>query len=369
MENVKPTIGVASFTLTASALVWASCGGGGEGPGSSSSVLWVFQAHPEVAVHYNHPPPVVGPDGTIYVGASARNDSGEERACLYAVGADGVEKTRLVGEGPAHAGIQVTLDSKRSIAYGVDDDGGFYVLSAAQKLHQAPPSSPRVGSRPATLEGPLAVSIQGTVYGGGDGGLYVISIGGTLPGEVLYPDRSVLRPTVGPDGTIYGVSYRGVHAIDLRGNLLWQSRASGRIAFGYEQGLVVAGRQSITFLSRDGETQWEYETDGDVKGDPLVDSRFRIYARTNYRLYALTPNGEPRWIFESPTLLTTSPVQVGENVVLGDVLGKLFALSSEGDDVWSIQVEEQPTTPALGPNGILYVLSVNGRLQAVKAPL
>jgi outer membrane protein assembly factor BamB len=134
--------------------------------------------------------PVIGLDGTIYVGSDDHN--------LYAINPDGTEKWRFL-----------TANGIRS-SPAIDSDGTIYTGSADNCLYAINPGGTEkwkfmtgdwVFSSPA-------ISFDGTIYvGSDDQNLYAINPDGSEKWRFPTGDIVDSSPAIGLDGTIYVGSY------------------------------------------------------------------------------------------------------------------------------------------------------------------
>ena len=210
------------------------------------------------------------------------------------------------------------------------------------KIEQdVPPLSLRGISAPAALAG-------GVIVGAADGTLSVYLLDNGQQGwtaEIGEASGStelerVIDVDAAPfiyDDKVYAVSARGhLAAVDLRsGRTLWKRQYS-----------------SFSSVAIDGNTIF------------LTDVKGHVYAVDRL-------NGLEKW---SQTALTnrtvTGPAAVGNYVVVGDFEGYLHWLSQEtGEIVARYEVDSSGiyTTPTVA-NGLLYVQSRDGDLQAIKTP-
>jgi outer membrane protein assembly factor BamB len=257
--------------------------------------------------------PTIGPDGTLYV------VSGVGR--LVAVSPEGTVKWDLL-----------TGPSLRS-APALGRDGTVYLASMDDHLYAVSPP-PSESPERARVEwkfafgahlGPSPVVTAKPPPAGADG----IGTGAS--------------PTVGPDGTVYlGANNSNFYAIAPDGTLKWL----------YEAEREIAGIWSTAALSEDGSTVYFGANKGGI--------------------YALaTEDGSPRWRFEIPGSVYSSPLLDNRGVLYtGSTVGHVFALDAAtgrlvddynvGAPVWS--------APSLRHDGRLVIADRRGRVLLLADP-
>jgi len=192
-------------------------------------------------------------------------------------------------------------------------------------------------------------------------------------------------PTVGPDGTVYlghasQASYTddaALYAFDSEGTKLWDTHASGyfdnpAIA---SDGTVVTGGRRLYAVWPDGSPRWTLAT-GRVYA-PAIGQDDTIYVGTeDQRLFAVDMSGAEVWSVDGPG----GPPGIGpDGTVYCGSWGTLYAVSSDGDVAWSYEYadpadisgsskSEGPTIDAAGnvylstPMGEILCLDPQGNL-------
>jgi outer membrane protein assembly factor BamB len=303
--------------------------GQGKGSGAWNYLRWVTAAGITDRVEAS---PVIGSDGTIYIGA----DDGK----VYAI--DGV--TGVIR-------WAVTLQSQ-----GVDSSA--------------------------------AIGVDGTVYvGAGESVVALDPVAGAEKWRFATAGYVESSPTIGPDGTLYvGADDAKVYALDSRtGELKWfftfpdDSVTDSSPAVGAD-GTVYIGSDKGTLYALNGRTgnlKWSFITVGEISGAPVLGSDGTVYvsglnsAKTEARTYALDGmSGIQKWVKSLPSNSKVS-VALGvdgtiyvSGVKLPDALGSnlravAWALDGEtGNQKWESLLEEGSqgvSAPSLSADGTVYV--------------
>ncbi len=181
--------------------------------------------------------PLIGADGTVYVGAPD----------LFAINPDGTEKWKFIV------------------------DGGSHSTSGA-------------------------IGIDGTIYIGAYRKLYAINPDGTLRWS-FYMDERCSAPAIGEDGTIYVGSYHGIfYAINQDGTKKWSYTPGGYQVYQTpaigENGIIYVGFNHKKFVAFDSNGSQIWEIIGDFcESRPSIANDGTIYVG-NYdkNLYAIICN-------------------------------------------------------------------------------
>lgn len=291
--------------------------------------------------------PVVGPDGTVYVGSADRT--------LYALGRDGRLRRRYRTGGLIDAaGV---LGPGRTLTFGSGDE----LLRRVRTAPGLSPAERRVWAFRPTL--PAA------------------------PGQLVRWWEG--NPQLGPDGTTYvGNTGGGAYAIDARGrqrwalqrgNAVWTTPAVAADGTTYWGSLDLAAFA----VGPDGRERWSTGTGGYVVSSPALsaDGRTVYVASFDGRLYALdAATGAVRWSFVTGDHVYSSPALQEDargrlqGVVIASTDGAVYGLDAAGRERWWFDTGEPiRSSPVLGraPSGggsrVVYVGGGDGRLYALDA--
>jgi outer membrane protein assembly factor BamB len=304
--------------------------------GADGRARWAFDAGDKI-----WSAPAVGADGTVYFGSDADR--------LYAVEPDGRQKWQLSTAAPPVKG-----DRPEDGRYDVDTspailaDGTVVVGCHADVLAARPDSGALVWS-----------------FDAGAGTAKVFS-----------------SPALGRDDTIYfGTQGDRFFAIDPHGKQLWSFDTKGD----NDATPAVADDDTVIFGSDDGHVRamapggafrWLTNLGGPIRAPVAIGFDGTVYVATYGEepfLAALDgATGVERWRFR------TAP---GEGAFYGIQSGALvdadgyvyfggrdhfaYCLSPEGELVWKYETGDQvDASPAIGPDGTLYIGSDDGKLYA-----
>ena len=118
-----------------------------------------------------------------------------------------------------------------------------------------------------------------------------------------------------------------------------------------------------------GQLNWVFEDGGNrfVAG-PLADGEQIFAPSTDNSLYTLTTAGDLVWSFETDDILWSTPVTDGETVYQPGMDHRVYALDAEsGELIWKTDKlgGSIAGTPALSPDGLLYVGTFGNELLAL----
>jgi outer membrane protein assembly factor BamB len=195
-----------------------------------------------------------------------------------------------------------------------------------------------------------------------------------------------VSPTLSVDGgLVYCGSDAGIlYALNTdTGAVVWQYSTSGYEIDGSPSigwnGSVYFGAWDYNFYALNGQTGqllWHYQTGGAVESTPAIAADGTVYFTSNdgYLYAADGQTGSIKWsVYTSqPTTLNyPSPVvDAAGNIYYATQSGVLYVLEpTVGKVLWSAKLDSAvAASPALGPNGLLYVVTTAGTLFAFGTP-
>jgi outer membrane protein assembly factor BamB len=330
--------------------------------------------------------PAVGADGIIYVGSSDKD--------LYALDPNGSKLWNFTASGNITLPIILAAD------------GTVYVSSNDSKIYAVYSSSPG----PAKSAWPMyqrdarhtgntaykwatilnytgswvrsspALHPDGTIYvGATDGRLYAITPGGTIKWSFFTGDSVHSSPAVSPGAgySVYVGSGNKLYMIDRWGSPMWLSPfTTGGVVSSpavCADGNVVVGSQdhNLYKVNVDTGTQmWTYTAGSSIGGSPVIGPDGTIYVGSgDYVFHAVKPNGDPKWTFTAMGFLSYSAaIGPGGTVYVG-AQNKLYALNPDGSQKWPAFVFDGSistnSSPAIGVDGTIYVGCENNKLYAI----
>jgi outer membrane protein assembly factor BamB len=198
-----------------------------------------------------------------------------------------------------------------------------------------------------SIIGPLALGLDGTIYfriddDSGNTFLYAVNMNNsTLKWKYDLSTGIDCTPTVGSDGTVYFSSGKFIYAIDPMGSFKWQYKTGADIASPAigKDGTIYVGSDTLYALNPDGTLKWKFATQVECS-PPVIGSEGTIYVAgrvgLDHILFAINPNGTKKWQF-----------------ILAD------------DDIPPSSKVHRHYSPAIGPNGTIYIKSTGGYLYAL----
>lgn len=341
--------------------------------------------------------PVLGPDGTVYLGAN--------NGILYGLDPDSGEIRWAFPTGFDTFGIYSTpaILKDGTVVFGAKD-GKVYGVR--------PPTAGLLGDLRWSVD--LKTGIQtspgigpgGTVYiGADDWRLHAIAPPqGTSPARITWSFQTqgdmISSPAVGPDGTIYFGSMDGrVYALQepapgqREPNVRWTfaSGSTGKTG-GFENApaldgtgrLVIGGNDGLVYVlnAATGEKLWTFKsqfTEYAIFSSAAIGPDGTVYiGPKDGFLYALRESrgllgtrGKAVWKYKIGTTIETSPALAPDGAVyLGADNGRIYAIAppvsgDAGQLLWEFQTKGTLiSSPVIGPDGSLYIGSMDGTVYA-----
>ncbi len=228
-----------------------------------------------------------------------------------------------------------------------------------------------------------AIDANGVSYFA-DYNLYAINPDSTLNWEfTAYGGDTYSSPAIGTDGTIYVGSLDGnLYAITPGGTEKWAfltttgKAVESSPAIGGD-GTIYVGSDDKNFyaINPNGSLKWAYTTGGAVRSSPAIGDDGTIYvASDDGYLYALTDSGQSavttKWApFPAGAEFYSSPTvgNAGGTIYFSSYNGGgVYAINaSTGIEYWEFPMLTSNSSPAIGPDGTIYVGSDDGNLYAI----
>jgi sugar lactone lactonase YvrE len=257
-----------------------------------------------------------------------------------------------------------------------------------------------------------SIGVDGTLYFGAENDVVAAGVDGiswrfVTSGEI---DTSTL---VDEDGTVYSGSFNDTfYAISPDGGKRWQRNLNGDIwasaALGKGGAIYVGATNKLSALARDGGRSWIFSTNGNIQSSPVVADDGTIYiGTTGRRLHAINVDGGAKWTFIAKgnfgwqqlsalgkdgtiyapaggyltaldpldggtkweraigaNLRTSAVVDADGNIYVG-ADNRLLAFDANGNELWHLDINGNPSGFAIGRDGTIYVACDNDTLVAL----
>jgi len=324
--------------------------------------------------------PVIDREGVIYVGSADHY--------FYSLGPDGALRWKFkTGEIiDSAAALPAHQPQGKPTVVVPSADGHLYCLdtTSGEPLWTYDGNEDLSEHFNNWFEGNVALGPDGTLYAGNTNfNYYALTPEGDLKWIYRTGSNAWSAAGITPEGTIiWGSCDTFIHGVSLQGKRRWRKRTLGFVAASAavsREGPVYIGSFDSRLYALDpasGNTLWTYRTGDHIYSSAALleeDERTRLilFGSADGSLYALTPEGELAWSYDTGAPIRSSPVigpapgeEDGWVVYFGSGIGKLYALNAEtGRRRWSYDTTpEDPAaavrndlngSPALSPTGIL----------------
>jgi outer membrane protein assembly factor BamB len=312
--------------------------------------------------------PVIGEDGTVYVGSADRH--------FYALRRDGALRWTIeTGEIVDSSGL---LDDKGRVYFG-SGDGKLRALDAATgaPIWTMEADAPAVNKAFINwFEGSVAIGPGGTLYVPNDN-FFVYAVDredGRVQRRIKMPDQTWSLPAVDPasgrvfvgNNNVLAALGKNTFAFDPDGTTAWASSTLGSIA----ASPTVAGRRVIVggfdgqvraMDAESGEVLWSHWAHDHVYASAAVGRDGTILQpASDGVLYALDPEtGRVRWTFDAEEPIRSSPAVDGDgHVYFGGGDGRLYVLNEDGSLRFAMKLTDDVrndlnASPALGEDAVV----------------
>ena len=339
--------------------------------------------------------PVIGPDGTIYLG-SVIEDTRHPAHFITAVRPDGTVKWRyLTGWRDTQTQSSPALGADSRIYVGAQD-GYFHALNPDGTLAWRFAASSPVQQHPVVHpDGTVYVGMDGLLYAFGPGGnvLWTATLGTTsLPGgPSLSPDGETIyafgHSSAGPDATLYAFRRDGTVRWQFSGFYAWYPALSAPTVAADGTVIVLSGQ--LVAISPNGVERWRYAPSSSFfssYASVAVNPAGEVVFAFDYYLGKLAATGSAQWILwffggaggnELESTYSAPLIDADGNIYLGLGTGKRWtrpwgkvvrSYTPSGALRWEFPVGEgvYTSSPALAPDGTLYIGSMDGSLYAIR---
>lgn len=338
--------------------------------------------------------PIIGPDGTIYIGAFkdyfyGLNPDGTVKWRLERIGEEFRSSAAIGSDGTIYFGSTFDHEPLYNIMH--DDKSEF----GTPKLYALYPNGSvkwefiTGGLYSGTYAAPL-IGPDGNIYIGsgetmmkpgtvGGGRMWAINPDGTAKWDFETGDGFYATPAIADDGTVYAsCADKNLYALNPDGTEKWRFISEGYFdgaATIGEDGTIYAGSvdKNLYAINPDGTEKWRFTALEIVEATPSIGPDGTIYVGTlekgskDHNLYALNPDGTIKWAFETGDGVYATPAIGAEGALyFGSYDGNLYALNPDGTEKWRFRTGGGiVSSPSIDRDGTIYVGSWDHYLYAI----
>lgn len=338
--------------------------------------------------------PVLGPDGTIYLG-SVIEDTRHPEHFITAVNPDGTVKWRYrTGWRDTQTQSSPALGADGRIYVGAQD-GYLYALNPDGTLAWRHAASTPVRQHPVVgSDGTVYVGMAGVLHAFSPSGsvLWTAPLGSDLPGgPALSPDGETIyvfgHTTAGPVATLYAFRRDGTTRWQFSGFYGYYPALSPPTVAADGTVIVLSGQ--LVAISADGVERWRYAPSASYYSSYAsvsVNPAGEVVFAFDWYLGKLSAGGIEEWTLqflggqynnELESTYSAPLIDADGNVYLGLGTGKRWtrpwgkvvrSYTPAGALRWEFPVGEgvYTSSPALAPDGTLYIGSMDGALYALQ---
>lgn len=288
---------------------------------------------------------------------------------------------KLYAVNPENGNVIWQINLGHSASPAIAKDGTIYT-NIENRLYQVNPATGQLSlvyTATNNFTSPPALSADGMAYIGAGQKVMAIDLKTKkLEWEVPTDKFVIQHPSIGSDGIVYVIPWRlsnrlyAFYPHKTIDQVKWTRDIDGFFStppvIG-SGGTIYAGAGSrlLAFHPQSGADKWFFTTPiapagyPDIKNitsEPVISNNGTIYfsALTSDgeggALYALHPDGYPKWFFSSGPALYTSPVLAKDETIYYPA-DKLYVVDKYGKEIWSKQ-DAGSISPVLAPDGSTY---------------
>lgn len=197
------------------------------------------------------------------------------------------------------------------------------------------------------------------------------------PREFYSPDADdfAAAPALDPQGTVYiACGDELLYCINPDYTRRWTAGTKGEVsgcaAIAEDGTVFVQTDDSLFAFNPSGGQSWAYYNGGGGSS-PVIGPDGSVYAGTQDGLvYSLKPTGEPKWpapyVLGTQEIVASPAINAGLGAIyVADEGGYLASIDlATGSENWKSSVGESPSSPVIGPDGVIYI-GAGGKLLAV----
>jgi outer membrane protein assembly factor BamB len=288
---------------------------------------------------------------------------------------------KLYAVNPQTGAVLWKIDLGHSASPAVAKDGSIYT-NIENRFYRVNPANGQMSlvyTAGRNFTSPPAISATGFAYiGAGQKVLAIELKSGKLEWEATTDKFVIQHPSIGSDGTVYVIPWR----MSSRMYAFYPQKAQNQVAWTRDinglfstapviglDGVIYAGAGSrlIAINPQNGADKWVfttpiapagYPTIQNITSEPVIGNNGTIYfsaltiGDSGGALFAVHPEGYPKWFFSSGLTLYTSPVLAKDETIFYPA-EKLHVLDKYGKEMWS-KDGAGSMSPVLAPDGSNY---------------
>ncbi|RMH10782.1 MAG: hypothetical protein D6697_00235 [Armatimonadetes bacterium] len=296
------------------------------------------------------------------------------------------QNTRSTNLGaPTNGSIRWTYSAgSRSYSSPVIAADGTIYFGAANGVHAVRPNGQRrwqwnAGYSAATST--PAIGVDGTVYAlvnPGDAILVALNpSNGSLLWSVYLGGRNVRSsPAIGPDGRIYvtngEVPGGYLYCINPNGTLAWRlyldTEANSTPSFGTDGAIYVGSARHLNAINPNGTFRWRFPVFYPVQGSVGLAGSRVFFGAWDSAFRCVNLSGTQQWIAALNAIVESGVALTNDRVYMTHSGGELRAYTHTGTLRWRHSGAYRGSTPAVGADGVVYVVGGNGGTLYAIAP-
>ncbi len=328
----------------------------------TGDVRWTFETSTPISGS-----PVLGEDGTVYVGLSSKGAAKE--GGVLALSSEGKELWRLQLGAKVSSTPAVT---RYGDVYVGARDGNLTAVDTTGAVRWTYKTGDAIASSPTlTADGTILI-------GSNDGKLHAVRPSGVAAWTFAAGAPVSSTAAVGADGRIYfGAESGTLFALDGAGAQLWTATAGVQIGLSAPalaaDGTIYVGSfdQRLYAFDSAGTKKWDKLTGGALEGSPaLRPGGGVVIGSPDESVYAYNALGVLDWSFVTNGQVVGSPSVDGAGWVyigtIQDVVASFYAIDAKGKEAFRLKVPGGVIAqPAIGKDGRVIVAGLEGRIIAV----
>jgi len=320
------------------------------GPSATPSPAWIYQTGARVFAS-----PVVGNDGTVYVGSL----DGQ----FVALNPDGSLKWRYA------AGQKIypsALVAGSSIIFGTHQKELVSLSLQGQPRWKLPLED--------VVDGSATLGPDGRVYVAANGA-YAVDLLGRLHWHKPTADHVRSAPVIHPARlVIIGTTEGSLLALRPDGSLAWSVQLRGAIegaASIDDEGHIYTGtgRGEVIQVEQTGAVRWKFKTGDEVRATPAIARDGTIIVGSyDGNVYAISPSGALRWkVATGGRVRASARIDADGRIYVGSQDNFLYCIDPSGSVLWRYNVgQDVDSTVEIGSDGTLYFGSDDGGVHALR---